>query len=107
MSQMLGTGLDERMWSSNRAQAARVRGDCVVQDVPEPGELRARWHAQRRNKRALQSNAEQAPPAAQPALGSGPAQGSRSALNTKPQELSDKAERFRTPASASFAREDA
>ena len=90
-----------------RAKAARSGGDCVVHEVPERRELRTRhgpndvWRAeQRRSKRALQSNAEQAPPAAQPTLGSGTAQGGRSALGTKPHELRDKVARFRTPASA-------
>ena len=86
-----------------------MAGDGIVQDVPDRGELRTRhgpsdvWRAEkRRSKRAVQSNTEQAPPAAQPTLGSCTAQGSRSA---KPHELRDKAER--TPASASFARADA
>ena len=65
--------------------------NCVVQYLPELGELGTRhgfsnvWCAEQRcSKRVLQSNALQAPPAAQPALAGGTAHASRAHLATGP-----------------------
>ena len=63
---------------------------------------------QRGSKCALQSHAQETPPAAQPqpTLPGRGAQGGRSALGSEAHKLSDQAERLRTPP-ANFACEDA
>ena len=58
---------------------------------------------QRGSKCALQSHAQETPPAAQPTLPGRGAQGGRSALGSEAHELSDQAKRLRTPAPAIFA----
>ena len=62
---------------------------------------------QRGSKCALQSHAQETPPAAQPTLPGRGAQGAKSALGSEAHELSDQAKRLRTPSPANFACEDA
>ena len=62
---------------------------------------------QRGSKCALQSHAQETPPAAQPTLPGRGAQGGRSALGSEAHELSAQAKRLRTPSPANFACEDA
>ena len=62
---------------------------------------------QRGSKCALQSHAQETPPAAQPTLRGRGAQGGRSTLGSEAHELSDQAKRLRTPSPANFACEDA
>ena len=62
---------------------------------------------QRGSKCALQSHAQESPPAAQPTLPSRGAQGGRSALGSEAHELSDEAKRLGIPTASNFTGEDA
>ena len=97
-----------------QAQKAGRRRGCVVQHVREWRVLCARQGAsdvrrseQRGSKCALQSHAQESPPAAQPTLPSRGAQGGRSALGSEAHELSDEAKRLGTPTASNFTGEDA
>ena len=83
-------------------RAVRLRMAAAARQVG-----RQRRMALRGSKRALQSQAQEAPPAAQPTLPSRKAQGGTSALSSEAHELSDKAHRLSAPTASNFTGEDA